>query len=98
LPDKPSAPNRFLISLIGLSLGIILGLSIATYLELTDVRFRHEKDLEGIIPARLLVGIPRLSTPKEDVSHLMVRFMECGAVALMALLIFVGNLYAYYNG
>jgi polysaccharide biosynthesis transport protein len=98
LPDKPSAPNRFLISLVGLALGAALGLGIATFLELTDVRFRQEKDLEGILPARMLVGIPRLTTPQEDHSRLVTRYMECGAVALVALLIFTGNLYTYYNG
>ena len=98
LPDKPSAPNRFLISLVGLALGAVLGMGIATFLELTDVRFRQEKDLEGILPARMLVGIPRLSTPQEDRSRAMRRYLECGAVALVALLIFTGNLYTYYNG
>jgi polysaccharide biosynthesis transport protein len=98
LPDKPSAPNRFLISLVGLAVGTVLGLGFATFLELTDVRFRREKDLEGILPARMLVGIPRLSTPQEDHSRLVTRWMECGAVAVMALLIFIGNLYTYYNG
>ena len=98
LPDKPSAPNRFLLSLIGLSLGIACGLGLATFMELTDVRFRHEKDLEGILPARLLVGIPRLSTPEEDRARLVSRFLECGAVVVVAILIFIGNLYTYYNG
>lgn len=98
LPDKPSAPNRFLISIVGLALGAGLGLGLATFLELTDLRFRQEKDLEGILPARMLVGIPRLSTPQEDHSRLIARYMECGAVAVVALLIFTGNLYTYYNG
>ena len=98
LPDKPSAPNRFLISLMGLALGSVLGLGVATFLELTDVRFRQENDLEGILPARMLVGIPRLSTPQEDHSRLITRYMEYGVAAVMALLIFTGNLYTYYNG
>jgi succinoglycan biosynthesis transport protein ExoP len=98
LPDKPSAPNRFLISLVGLALGAVLGLGIATFLELTDIRFRQEKDLEGILPARMLVGIPRLSTPQEDHSRVIARYMECGAAVVVALLIFTGNLYTYYNG
>jgi succinoglycan biosynthesis transport protein ExoP len=98
LPDKPSAPNRFLISLMGLAVGSVLGLGVATFLELTDVRFRQEKDLEGILPARMLVGIPRLSTPQEDHSRLVARYVECGAAAVVALLIFTGNLYTYYNG
>jgi hypothetical protein len=46
----------------------------------------------------MLVGIPRLSTPKEDHSRAMARYMECGAVVVMALLIFTGNLYTYFNG
>ena len=97
LPDKPSAPNRFLISLVGLGLGICLGLSLATFLELNDVRFRQEKDLEGILPARLLVGIPRLSTPLEDHYRLVARCVECGAAAVVLILIFMGNLYTFYN-
>jgi len=79
-------------------MGAVFGLGIATILELTDVRFRQEKDLEGILPARMLVGIPRLSTPKEDHSRLIVRYIEFGAVTIVALLVFTGNLYVYYNG
>jgi succinoglycan biosynthesis transport protein ExoP len=97
LPDKPSAPNRFLISLMGLALGITLGLGLAIFLEITDVRFRREKDLEGILPARLLVGIPRLSTPQEDHYRVVAWCMECGAAAVVVTLIFIGNLYTFYN-
>jgi hypothetical protein len=79
-------------------MGAVLGLGLATLLELTDIRFRQEKDLEGILPARMLVGIPRLSTPQEDHSRTIARYLECGAVAVVALLIFTGNLYTYYNG
>lgn len=96
-PHKPSAPNRFLISLVGLAMGAVLGLGIATFLELTDVRFRREKDLEGILPTRMLVGIPRLSTPQEDHSRLIAQYMESGAAAMLLLVIFIGNLYTFYN-
>ncbi|MGC0772115.1 MAG: hypothetical protein WB543_04210 [Candidatus Acidiferrum sp.] len=98
LPNKPSAPNRFLISIVGLALGTGLGLGIATFLELTDVRFRKEMDLEGILPARMLVAIPRLSTPQENHSRLIVHYIELGVIAVVAVLIFTGNLYVYYNG
>jgi polysaccharide biosynthesis transport protein len=97
LPDKPSAPNRFLISIIGLAVGGLVGLGCAIFLELTDVRFRKEKDLDGIVRARLLVHIPRLSTPQEDHSRLRARLMECGAAAVLVLVMLVGNLYTYYN-
>jgi hypothetical protein len=45
----------------------------------------------------MLVGIPRLSTPEEDRSRLIGRYIEYGAVALVVVLIFVGNLYTYSN-
>ncbi len=98
LPDKPSAPKRFRISLVGLALGLGLGMGLAAFLELTDVRVRQEKDLEGLVPARVLVGIPRLGTPQEDHARLLTSWTEIGAAVVMALLILVGNLYSFYRG
>jgi polysaccharide chain length determinant protein (PEP-CTERM system associated) len=98
LPGKPSAPNHFRLSLVGLALGLGLGLGLAVVLELTDVRVRQEKDLEGLVPARVLVCIPRLGTPEEDHLHLLTRWVEVGAAVVIALLVLVGNLYAFYKG
>jgi uncharacterized protein involved in exopolysaccharide biosynthesis len=98
LPNKPSAPNHFRISFGGLVLGIVVGTALAVFLELTDVRVRQEKDLERFVPARVLVGIPRLSTPREDHIRLMTQWMELGAAVAMAILIAIGNLLALYKG
>jgi polysaccharide biosynthesis transport protein len=98
LPEKPSAPNRFAISLGGLALGIALGLGLVALLERTDVRVRQEKDLEGIVPARVLVGIPHLSTPEEDHLESLMWWAEVGAAVVIALLVLVGNLYTLYKG
>jgi hypothetical protein len=46
----------------------------------------------------MLVGIPRLSTPQEDHSRAMARYIEYAAAAAVTLLILTGNLYTYYNG
>ena len=61
---KPSAPNHLKASLAGLALGIALGLGLAALLEFKDVRVRHEKELEKLVPVRVLVSIPHLSVPK----------------------------------
>jgi uncharacterized protein involved in exopolysaccharide biosynthesis len=98
LPDKPSAPNHLLFSLGGLMAGFLLGLGLAFILELTDVRVRQEKDLEGIVPASVLVGIPRLSTPRENHIRAMRWWMELGAATALAMLMMLGNLYALYKG
>jgi polysaccharide biosynthesis transport protein len=98
LPDKPSSPNHLLVSLVGLALGVGIGLGLATLLELTNVRVWHEKDLEGLVPGRVLVGIPHLCTPGEDRRRAVFRWLELGAAVGMIIAIMAGNLYAFYKG
>ena len=78
-------------------MGTILGVALTALLEMTDVRIRQEKDLERLVPARVLVGIPRLSTPTEDHLRLTAQWIELGAVATIIILIVVGNLFAFYK-
>ena len=98
LPAKPSAPNRLAFSVGGLIAGFLFGFGLASILELIDIRVRQEKDLEGIVPVRILVGIPRLSTQRENVVRAMRWWTELGAVTAMIMLIVLGNLYAFYKG
>jgi protein tyrosine kinase modulator len=98
LPTKPSAPNHLFLSLGGVLAGFALGLGLASLMELVDVRIREEKDLEGIVPARLLVGIPRLNTGKDNMVRALRRWTELGAAMTLLVLIVLGNLYAFYKG
>jgi len=97
LPDRPSAPNHLLLSLGGLMVGAILGFGLAAFLEMTNVLVRQEKDLEGLVPTRVLVGVPHLNTPGEDRFHIVFHRLEIATAAVMALLILAGNLYAFYK-
>jgi succinoglycan biosynthesis transport protein ExoP len=94
LPGKPAAPNHLLLSVGGLMFGALLGSGLAAFLELTNVLVRQEEDLEGIVPTRVLVGIPHLSAPGEDRFNTVFHWLEIGAVAVMAVMILAGNLYA----
>ena len=98
LPNRPSAPNHLLLSLAGLVAGAGLGLGLVVYLELGNAVVRQEKDLEGLIQTRVLVGIPHLDIPGENRVRAMRRRLEIGAFAVMALLLVMGNLYALYKG
>jgi polysaccharide chain length determinant protein (PEP-CTERM system associated) len=98
LPSKPSSPNHLWLSLGGLAAGICLGLGLVAALELTDVRVRQEKDLEDIIRVRVLVGIPRLNTPREDHVRVLKKWTELGAAVALVLLMMLGNLYSFYRG
>ncbi len=98
LPTKPSSSNHLNASLSGLILGAIIGLGLAALLELTDMRVRQERDLEGLVPAPVLVSIPHLSKPGEDRQQMLRRWIEIGAAVQILLLIVAGNIYALYKG
>ena len=98
LPKKPSAPNHLLFSLAGLAAGIVLGLGLTVLAEITNVRVRREKDLEGIVPAGILVDIPHLSTLREARHREQQQFKELVTAVCMVVVIVAGNLYALYRG
>jgi polysaccharide biosynthesis transport protein len=98
LPNKPSSPNRLLVSLAGLAVGVGIGLALTAVLEVVNVRVWHEKDLEGLVPGHVLVSIPRLNTPEEDRYRSVNQWLEIGAAAAMIILIMLGNLYCFYQG
>jgi polysaccharide chain length determinant protein (PEP-CTERM system associated) len=98
LPDKPSTPNHFRLSVVGVAAGMVLGLALAGFVEMTDAHVRRERDLEGLIPACVVVHIPRLSTARENTHRKVAWWLEaCAAVAVFSLMV-AGNLYAWYRG
>jgi uncharacterized protein involved in exopolysaccharide biosynthesis len=98
IPEKPATPNHLLLSLAGLVLGGVVGVGLVIFLELTNVRIRHEKDLYELVPARVLVCLPHLGTPEEAQLDSVARRIEVAAAAAMAVLIIAGNFYAFYKG
>ena len=98
LPDKPASPNHLLISLVGLVLGGAIGIGLAILVEFSNVRVWHEKDLEGLVPSRLLVSIPQMTTKGESRLRPALHWLELGAGLGMTFAIVAGNLYAFLKG
>ncbi|HEU5411279.1 MAG TPA: GNVR domain-containing protein [Candidatus Acidoferrales bacterium] len=98
MPQSPSWPNHILISLGGLAFGLALAAGLTILLEVARARIRKEEDLEGIVPARVLVGIPHISTVVEQERRIARRWMERAAVLTIVLLVVAGNIYAIYRG
>lgn len=98
LPTTPSAPNHLLVSLGGLAAGILLGIGLAAVIEFADARIRKEADLEGLVSAKVLVGIPNITTPAENRRRAMRRWIERAAVFAMVIILVAGNIYAFYRG
>jgi len=58
LPDSPSFPNRLLFAAGGLGSGLVLGLSLALWMELRDKSIRTQADAEAAMDLPMLVAIP----------------------------------------
>src|SRR5580698_8683923 len=97
LPSRPSTPNHLFISMAGLMAGFALGAGLAVFLEVTNVRVRHEKDLEGVVPLKVLVGIPHLDTPGEGRSRVLLRRLEVCVAVIIVVLMLAGNAYAFFK-
>jgi uncharacterized protein involved in exopolysaccharide biosynthesis len=97
-PDKLTSPNHFRISLVGLAIGAGIGFGFAVFLEITNIRVWNEKDLGGLVPGRVLVAIPHLSTEGEVRLQKVFGWLELGAALSMTIAIAAGNLYAFYKG
>lgn len=95
LPVRPSAPNHLLISLGGLVAGLAVGLAITALVEMINVRVRREEDLEEVIPLKVLVLIPHLGVEGEDHARDRFRIMEIAAMAIMAIIMLAGNVFAF---
>jgi succinoglycan biosynthesis transport protein ExoP len=97
LPSRPSTPNHLFISMAGLMAGFALGAGLTAFLEVTNVRVRQEKDLEDVVPLKVLVGIPHLDVPGESRSRVLSRRMEFCVAVVMVILMLAGNVYAFYK-
>jgi succinoglycan biosynthesis transport protein ExoP len=97
LPLKPYSPDRFRYSFFALVAGCILALLVCAALESIDDRVHSERDLKEFSTA-LLAEIPKLLLPSEDRALQLRNKIEWAAVAVIVLVIGVGNALAYYRG
>ena len=66
LPQVPTSPNRPLITLAGLAVGIAIGLGIAFLLELRNHAIRSEEDVAFYLELPTLGMVPNLGSNTKD--------------------------------
>lgn len=98
LPKYPSSPRHIFWSFGGLALGALLSIGLATLLEVVRVRVWRRSDVETAVSARVLITLPRLSTPREDRVRAVARWLKVSLVAALLFLMAAGNFYSLYKG
>ena len=98
LPSKPDSPNRILISLIGVGVGLVVGGMLAAVVELGDDRIHSDREVKEIIPASVLADIPDLRTASELRNGAKLRGLQFAAAALIICVMILGNLAIYLHG
>lgn len=61
LPEKPTFPNRMLITFAGFAMGLAFGGGLAFILESRDQSFRTEQDVVAILKLPVLASIPKVA-------------------------------------
>lgn len=98
LPQKPYWPNRFLLSLGGTAIGLLVGIAGTALLEVTDNRVHQAKDLSDLSEAPVLAIVPSLVTASERRYHFWrVRF-EIVTGLVIAVVMVAANVLTYYKG
>ncbi len=95
LPEKPDEPSRLEIILIGWALGLCGGIGLAAFLEFNDESLRSEKEVSVSTQLPVLVRIPVLHTPREEIRQRRYRSLEVAGVTLLILLSVSTGVYTY---
>jgi hypothetical protein len=97
-PQKPDFPNRQLINLLGLGGGLLVGIFLATVVEMADDRLRSDKEVTKIVAAPVLAGIPSLPTASELRTRSRRSRWQWVAAALMICVMAMGNFAVFLHG
>jgi uncharacterized protein involved in exopolysaccharide biosynthesis len=94
-PERPSSPNRKLILIMGVVLGVGVALGLTFLLETLDTSVRNKRDLEGLLAVAPLAVVPWIDTADDRRRRVRTRRLSlAGAVAsLVAAVVFVHLFY-----
>jgi succinoglycan biosynthesis transport protein ExoP len=81
IPDRPFGPNRVMISLAGLVVGLLGGIGLAVVIEMMDQSVRSEQEATQLLGVPVLAGIP-LVCSEDQIRSRRMRFL-LSAVAMV---------------
>jgi uncharacterized protein involved in exopolysaccharide biosynthesis len=98
-PDHPVSPNRPLIIIAGVALGLLTGLGLLVLREASDTSFHTVADLQRTLGLPVLATVPRIELPAERARRLQLLRRLVGAGSAILLLALGGALaWSYLAG
>ena len=98
LPAKPFSPDRAKMGLMGAMIGLVLGMAIASALELEDTSFHSEREVSRHLTLPFVLGVPQLSSPTEDRRRSRRRVFEWLGASLMITVVLAAELVVFLRG
>jgi len=65
VPDQPYSPNRPMLMVGGVFLGLLVGFGVALGREVLDDSVRNEREAERILGSPVLSAVPEILNPKQ---------------------------------
>ena len=96
----PSSPNRLLIIVMGLMVGLAFGVGAAVLMEATDSSFRSTRDAQGTLAIPVLAAIPDIVLESDRAASRRKAFRTLIAAGLVVAFCLAGGAvtYMYVNG
>src|SRR5579862_4516440 len=98
LPQKPVFPNRLKFCGIGLGVGLGLGIVIAGAFEFMDDRIYSEKELQSLLPIKVISEIPALTVASDDRRERRQLWLGWATAIFVSGTILVGSAISYLRG
>jgi succinoglycan biosynthesis transport protein ExoP len=81
--ESPSGPKRTIMIIGGVFLGLLCGLGVAVFVEMSDGSVRHEREASQIFGKAVLAGIPKITSSRERAwARLSLASLTIGTAAL----------------
>ena len=97
LPEQPMAPNRPVIVLTGVVIGLLLGLAMVTMRELKDNSLKSLKDIRAYTQFNVLGSIPLIENDLVVRRQRRLSVLGWSSACLLAVLVMAGSIYYHFS-
>ena len=98
LPDKPTEPNRIMITGLGAGLGLLFGICIAGAREMKDASLKNLKDVRAYTQLSVLTCVPLLENALLMRRSRRMFWLAWAAAVIVGTLAMSASIYYYYFG